>query len=624
MRKHAQSWLIKVIFLVIILVFIFWGVGTFRTHRELIIAKVNGQPIYYKEYSALLRQVIESYRSRFKDFNENWIKRLNLKQTVLDQLIERRLILQEAQKMGLKVSDTELWQRITSYRVFQRNGQFDPNQYKSVLARYHYTPVQFETSLREDMLISRLRHIVEGLAHVSEPELYETYKWIKQKINLAFISFDPVKFGQKVKLDEGRLLDYFKKNKQKYLVPRRIKLVYLKIDIQRFLNKVNPSEREIQDYYEANKDLFFEPQRVCAKHILFRLPPNAAPEEVKKVRAKAQMVLAELKKGAKFEDMAKRYSDDKASAKQGGDLGCFPRGVMVKPFEKAAFGLKKGAISDLVRTRFGYHIIKVYDIKPARTKSLSEVKDKIVQKLEQEKAKEKALKAANRLYAQAVLDKSLIKAAQKAHLAIETSGYISPRNWPSSLPSGLKKDILALSQGEISAPLETPKGYLLCQVVEERPQHLPTFDEVKEQVKADFLREEGQKMALKAAQKVLEEIKKGKKLEEVARNCNEKVENTGLFSPGWIPKVGFDLKVEKDLFSLTTKQPLLNYVAKINGKFYVFFLKERKDVDESLYEKEKDNFKKRFLEQRRAIVFNTWLRKLRERAKIEIKENVIE
>ncbi len=624
MRRHAQSWIIKAIFAVIILVFIFWGVGSFRARHEVVVAKVNGEPIYYRDYISLFRQIIEGYRARFKDFNEDWIKRLHLKQTVLDQLIERKLLLQEAQKMGLTVSEAEVWKRIASYRTFQKNGKFDPKLYASVLARYHYTPAQFEKSLREDLIIAKLRHLIEGLAHISEKEVYEAYTWIKQKINLKFLEFNPEKFSKEVKSNPEAIKKYFVAHKGEYVIPKQLKLAYLNINYADFLDQIQPTDKEIKDYYETNKDQYFEPKRVCARHILFRVSPNASREEVEKIKKKAESVLKQIKQGADFAKLAKKYSDDKATAARGGDLGCFPQGVMVRPFEQAAFALQKGEVSNLIRTRFGFHIIQVYDIKEARTKPLREVKNEIVQKIKQERAKEQALTVANRIYAEAILEKSLKKAATKYQKEIKETGYFPINNLPSMFPSNLKKELINRKKGEIIAPLEMAKGYILVQVLDQKPQRMPSFEEVKDKVEKDWVREEAKRMAKKVAEDILVKLQKGKDIKGLLAKYNLKEKETGFFSPGWIPKIGFNFKVEKDLFSLTSKHPILNYVAEINGKFYIFILKGRQGVKKEDYEKEKDKFKQGLLAQRRAIAFQTWVKELRKKAKIKIKKELIQ
>ena len=616
MRRHAKSWIIKAAFAIIIIVFVFWGVGSFRARRATILAYVNGEPIYYKEFYNTYRQVLENYRARFKEFDEEWIKRLNLKQTVLEQLIERKLILQAAKKMGLMVSDMELWETISNYKIFQKDGKFDLKRYQMVLSHYHYTPAEFEQSLREDLIIKRIREIFKDLAQVSDLEAYETYRWLNQKINLEFVTFEPNQFIKEIKPKETDLKKYFEDHKERYEIPRKLKLVYLKISSKEFLEKINLTDEEIEKYYEANKDIFYEPKKVCARHILFRVASDAPKEKVEKVKKKAEEVLSKLKKGEDFVKLAKEYSEDKATAERGGDLGCFPRGVMVKSFEDAVFSLKKGEISEPIRTKLGFHIVKVYDIKEERTKPLKEVKKHIIMVLKKEKAKEMAFNTANRIYAEAILENDLRKAAKKYKKTIQETDFFSEKNWPLQIPHNLKDQILSLKKGGISSPLKSKESYFLIQLKDEKPKHLPTFDEVKEKVKEDFIKEEARKRAKEKAEKTLNALKKGEKIKL-------KWTETGFFSPDEpIPKIGFYLK-QKELFFLDKNQPYFNDIAEIGNKFYLFKLKSRKKVNKADYEKEKEEFKKRLLIRRQIALFQAWVRQLREKAEIKIRKEML-
>jgi peptidyl-prolyl cis-trans isomerase D len=622
MRRHAQSWLIKFVFLIIIVVFIFWGVGSFRSRKASVLAYVNGEPIYYEEFLTIYRQVIESYRARFKDFNEDWVKRLNLKQTILDQLIERRLLLQEAKKIRLIVTDEEVWQIINQYPIFQKEGQFDQKIYELFLAKYHYTPKQFENSLKEDLIIFKLRNLVQGLVHISNTEVYETYKWLNQKINLEFIVFDPKDFKKEIKLDEKGIRKYFKEHKDSYAIAPKLKLEYVKISTHQFLKEIKLTEGEIEKYYKINENMFFEPKKVCARHILFSVPKKAPKEEVEKIKKQAEAVLAKIKGGEEFITLAKKYSKDKATAKKGGDLGCFSFGEMVKPFEKALFSLKKGEFSNLVKTDLGFHVIKVYDIKNERIKPLVEVKDQIIKLLKEEKAVEKALKQANHIYALAVLENNLNKGAKTYKEAVAETDYFNKQNWTPKLPKELGEKVLSLKKGEISAPLKVGNEFFLVQIKEEKPKIFPNFAEVEEKVKVRWLAQEVEKYAKKEAEKILN---LWEKQEKIPSKYQKKIQETGFFSPQIaIPKVGFSPDVQRDLFFLTLTSPYLRYVAKINGKFHIFKLKAYQEIDKAQTKKEKEDFKKDLLTKRQLSVFHAWLNDLRQRAKIKSKKEMLE
>ena len=624
MRKHATSWLIKFVFLVIIIVFIFWGVGSFRARRASILAYINGEPLYYKEFALAYEQVINSYRARFKGFNEDWIKRLNLKKTVLDSLIERKLIIQVAKKMGVSASEDQVREIITHYSVFQKNGRFDPILYQTILGQHHYTPAQFEENLKRDLILSYLRNAIQGLAHISEKEAYEAYKWQKQQINLQFVTFKPEAFNKKVNVSEEKLRAYFEKHKDNYLVPRQLKIDYVNISERQFIPEIKPTNEEIEQYYKVNQSDFYQPKTVHARHILFRIPTDASKERIEKIKKKAKKVLEMAKKGEDFSKLAKRYSEDRSTAAKGGDLGWFGRNTMIKPFEDVAFSLKKGEISDLVKTRFGFHIIKVEDIKEAYTKKLPEVRTQIVQRIKKERANQMAEELANRLYAQAILDNSLKKAADDFKIPIRKTDFFSNQHHPKGIHYSLIPKILKLKRGEISPPLKTQNSYFLAQVIAEKDASVPPFSEIKKRVKEDYIKEKERELAKKAAEGFINKLKEGKEFSQLAREYKLTIQETGFFGINEnIPKIGYKPTIQRELFSLGPSRPYLDKVVEIGKNFYVLKFLKRKEPDKKAFETERESFIKDLLSVRRAIFFNSWLSNLKKGADIRIKEKSI-
>ncbi len=623
MRKHAKSWLIKVVFSVIIVVFIFWGVGSFRARRASILAYVNGEPIYHKQFASAYEQVVSSYRARFKEFNQDWIKRLNLKKTVLNSLIERTLIIQTANKMGLWVSEDEIREVIKHYPTFQKNGQFDPGLYQAVLQKHRYTPAQFEKNLMGDLILSQLRNTVQGLAHVSEQEAYEAYNWLKQRINLEFVAFRPKDFKKKIVPTKSDLKTYFEAHKRDHSMPKQIKITYVNINKRKFTPKIEPTNEEVEEYYRLNQQDFYQPKTVRARHILFRVPPDASPQRIQDARKKAMEVLEKAKGMKDFSKLAKKYSEDKANAVKGGDLGWFGRGTLVKPFEDAAFSLKKGQISDLVRTKFGFHIIKVEDVKEAYIKPLSEVKTKIAYELKQQKARDMAERLANRLYAQATLDNSLRKAANKLKVSVEETDFFSNKRYPKGIHYSLISKLLSLKKGEISAPLNTKDGYFLAQVIEEKSPSIPSFLEVKKKVKEDYIKEKSKELAKESAESFINKLKEGEEFSELAKAHKLIPQETGFFGINQnIPNIGYEPTIQRAIFSLGPSRPYLDKVAEFDGTFYILKFKAREDITKEEFEKEKETFIKELLSVRQANFFNIWLEELKKQADIKIKQEM--
>ncbi|MBW2333456.1 MAG: peptidyl-prolyl cis-trans isomerase [Deltaproteobacteria bacterium] len=215
------------------------------------------------------------------------------------------------------------------------------------------------------------------------------YSYQKEKVNIGFVSFNPRDFKGKTEVKQDEKEAYFKAHKEKYRIPEKIKIAYLVLDPSDFLDKVSITEKEISDYYELNQERFKNPKKIKARHILLKVSPDASESENKETKERALSLLKRLKNGEDFAALAKKYSQG-PTASRGGDLGYFTRGKMVKPFEKLAFSLKKGEIGGPVKTRFGWHIIRVDDIKEATVKTFSEVRNQIVTIIKNDISKEMA------------------------------------------------------------------------------------------------------------------------------------------------------------------------------------------------------------------------------------------
>ncbi|MCP4669038.1 MAG: hypothetical protein GY849_22095, partial [Deltaproteobacteria bacterium] len=359
MRKHAKSWLIKVVIAVISMVFVLYFGYSFRGREGQKIAYVNGEMISGLEYNKAYNDLVERYRRQYRGiWNENLIKVLNLKGRALDNLINQKLISREATNLGLDVTEDEIQEAIMEYPAFQVGGRFNMGRYRVLLSQNRMDPEDFEVSMGQDLLDRKLRQFLLAFGGVTDQEVLDDYTYTNEKIQISFVQFRPGPFKKSIKPDQKAMEAYFEKHREEYRVPEKIKLGYLMIDAKAFAGKVKVTDQEIEDYYEVNRDGFLEPKQVRARHILFKVGQDATDEKEKRAREMAKLVLEKAREGKDFAALAKEYSEGPSSVK-GGDLGYFSQGKMDKSFEDVAFALKKGEISDLVRTRFGYHIIKV-------------------------------------------------------------------------------------------------------------------------------------------------------------------------------------------------------------------------------------------------------------------------
>ncbi|HEJ83570.1 MAG TPA: hypothetical protein ENO25_03285, partial [Desulfobacteraceae bacterium] len=377
MRRHAKSWLIKFLIAIIALVFIFYFGYSFTSKEGVKVAEVNGEVISGMEYQRTYRELLTNLKREYGTvWNDNLIKVFDLKNRALEELIDKKIISQEARRIGMDITEKEIQDRILSYPAFQFRGQFDENRYRSLLANNRMKPENFETIIAQDMLRQKLSQFLLTFLLASDREILEQYTYMNQQVKIGFVHFAPEDFKESIQIDPDPMKNYFEEHKEAYRIPEKIKLSYITIDPDDFREKIRLDDLEIVSYYEDNMEMFTEERQVKARHILFKVDPDAPEDEEKKVKERALEVLEKAHSGSDFSELAKQYSEG-PTREDGGDLGYFSRGRMVKPFEDAAFAMEKGQISDLVRTSFGYHIIKVEDIREEKTKPLEEVREQI-------------------------------------------------------------------------------------------------------------------------------------------------------------------------------------------------------------------------------------------------------
>ena len=488
MRKNAKSWLIKFLIAVIALVFIFYFGYSFRSKEGLEVAVVNGEKISGVEYQRAYRNLLTNLQREYKTvWNDNLIEVFDLKNRALEDLIDRKIMSQEARKIGLDITEEEIRNQILLYPAFQFRGRFDENRYQSVLANNRMKPEDFEEIIAQDLLQQKLNQFLTTFLLSSDQEIQDQYTYANQKVKLSFVRFSPDEFLKKVRVDPDSMKKYFEEHKEEYRVPDRIKIAYISISPDTFRDKVKVDDQEIIDFYEDNLEMFKVAKQVKASHILFKLDENAPAEVEKKVKDKAMAVLEEARSGRKFSELAKQYSEGPTRDK-GGDLGYFSKGQMVKSFEDAAFRMKKGQISDLVRTPFGYHIIKVEDIREARTKDLKEVRDQISEILIRTKSMDLADEKALSLIDQMPYDVNLVQYANEHEVPVTTSGYFS-QDEPLPVFKGdpkLIESIFSLPKNGVSDLLEHEDVFYIIQVIDKEPSYLPDIKEVSDQVHNDY------------------------------------------------------------------------------------------------------------------------------------------
>ena len=621
MRKHATSWLIKVACFAIVIVFIFWGGYSYTEKKASRVAVVNGSYIGLREYQSMYSNLVEQMRRQFgRQFSSELVETLNLKGQALDRLINRRLILTEAGMLEFDVSREELQNAIVSYPAFQTNGQFDSLRYQQILRSNKLTPQDFEANQREDLLINKVEQFITRGTKVLESEMLSFFHHTRDRVNLAYVQIDPQDFKNQVKVDEEVVRDYFDKHRENYRLADKRNILYVRFVPQDYLAEVEVTDQEIEEFYQLHQDDYREPRKVHARHILFRISEKAKTAEIQEILDRAKKVLDLARKGDNFAELARKYSDD-STASKGGDLGYFKSDDMVKPFADSAFSLKKGEISDLVRTRFGVHIIKVEDIKEESDKPLAVVKETVRQSLKEERSREIALQRADSFIDLSRALDDLQKAAAEAGLEVKESGLFAAEEPVPQLGRHpeINEIIFALRPKEISPAFSIGDDQLVAQLVEIQDSRLEEFAEAQERIQEDWITEQSEVLARQQAQEWLETARQEGNLAEVARRNKLKINKTGLFttiSPA--PPFGNQRDMVITAFSLTPEQPVPSEVYEVDGKFIILQLEDSQPASENGFQKEKDSLAKQLLQAKKEQTFSRWINGRRQQADIKM------
>jgi peptidyl-prolyl cis-trans isomerase D len=623
-RRYATSWLIKVFFFLIVVVFIFWGGYSYREGRETEVARVDDQSISVAEYDRVYNQMLDMYRRQLGGgLSEELLQQFNLKQQALDALVDQHVISRAARELGLTASENEVQQRILDFAAFQSDGKFDRQRYLVLLQQNRLTPETFEQQIGEEISKEKLEAFVKRQTVLTEDEIVADFRFTFQRIQLAYSAFDPKNYEGQVAVDQSKLEAYHQEHQQDYQEPEKRQLSYVRFKVDEFVSQVGASEEETRQYYEENQGAYHQEQEVKARHILFSVKEDAPESEVGKVKSEAEKVMAEVRKGSDFAALAGKHSKDEATAKNGGDLGYFGRDRMVPAFSDAAFSLKPGEISELVRTPYGFHIIKVEEVRPESTKSFDQVKMEIEATLKQEKARELAFRRvtdfSDQVYAQQDLDKAA-KGFQRE--------VVTPEAWVAQtdkLPGiedaaqDFMEKVFALPEKGISDVAEVPDGFVVVRVRSIQPARTLPFESVKDRVEKDYRVAEGRDLAHKSAVELLESAKKSGSLDEAAKAGRIEVKKSDWFSRKQPDK---DLKLRGDslaqVLRLQAAQPFPEGpLTDATNRFIVCQLLGRLDPDADL-SKERASISKRLLAQKQNLAWRTWLEERKKQSEVKI------
>ena len=626
MRKQAGSWMIKVILFAIVIVFVFWGVGSFRTQEATKVATVNDEIISVAEYRRAYNNLIDQYRQRFgSSLNDGMIEMLNIKKQALDQLIDRTVLLQEAKKLDLRVSDAEVAESIMGTAIFQNNGSFDKRRYQSILAQVHLTPEEFEADQKNVLLGEKLTRIITGAAKVSEAEARQWYDWQNASVNIDYVLFEPARYLD-IKPSAEEMAAYFADQKESYKTDPMVNVRYVVFDPDNYKDQITVGEEEIMDYYDSNINDFKTEKNVEARHILIKLDPEANQEADLAAKTRAEEISKMAKDGQDFAELAKTYSEG-PTKDRGGYLGKFQQSQMVKPFADKAFSMAAGEISEPVKTQFGWHVIKVESVEDASTKTIEQSREQIIDTLTLRKTRNLAYDKAEQFYERCFEKDDLVNNAKALEMAVMETGSFS-RQGPEVLGSDkgtFATAAFALQTDEISDIQDIGGRYYLIQPTETIEAAIPEMEVVKARVEDDLIKKMQTDKARSDAEAMSADLRAGKTFEESAAGHGVGVKQTGLFTRNaTIPEIGSDPKFTEAAFRLSSAGGTSDGPVQGSAGFYLLRLSERKPPAADGFETEKDNISGMLLRQKQRTVIQDWIDARKSDSQVTIEKEYLE
>jgi peptidyl-prolyl cis-trans isomerase D len=517
---HEKKRLVQIVLALIILPFALWGVDSYRNSGgPEPLATVNDDKIGQQEFENALDQQRQRIREMAgANFDAAFFDRPEIKHSVLEGLVTQRVLTIEARKAGLMPGDEQLAQIIASIGAFQKDGQFDQQRYEAALSERGMNRLEFEARLRQDMAARQLTDAYAQNGYAAATVADRLIRLNEQQRVVAVANLNPETFLKQAQVSDADVSAYYEKNSGEFQLPERASVEYVTFSADSLQPTISVSDDEIRQYYEEHIADFGTQEQRQAAHILIATAKQASDADRQAAKAKAEEVLQLVRKSpARFAALAQQYSQDPGSASNGGDLGMFGRGAMVKPFEESVFGLKTGEVSDLVQTDFGYHIIKLRSIKPAKVQAMSEVRGAIAQRLKLQHAGDKFAELAEK-FNDTVYEQSdtLKPAAELVNATVQRGVWLSKGQAPSGLwtdkvlQAVFSEDVLKNKRN--TAAIEVGANALLAaRVTEYRPASARPLSEVASGIRKKLQRQRASELAAQQGGNLLEQLQRGEK-----------------------------------------------------------------------------------------------------------------
>ncbi|MDL1866383.1 peptidylprolyl isomerase [Betaproteobacteria bacterium PRO4] len=516
---NQKKTVVKVVLLIAVLPFMFWGVESYRSAGDAnYVAVVDGEEISRQEYDQAIRSQQENLRNMLGDkFDASLLDNPQMRLAVLENLIQEKLLRREAGKIGLTVLDSRLTAEIQNISFFHEDEKFSYQRYRDLLQRQGMSPAMFEAKMAGELMRQQLLEGITGSVVVPKSIAEKVAALSETKYEINRLTINPEQYLSQVEPDEAAIQTYYDSHRQDFTLPERVKVEYVVLSLDELAKQEQVSDEEIRKYYDEHQDEFGQAEERRASHILLSVPADATEEQKTSIRAKAEQILEQVKQDPdKLPELAAEFSEDPGSAKVGGDLGFFARGLMVKPFEDEVFQMQPGEIHGPVETPFGFHIIKLTEVKSADVASLDDVREQIGQLLQRQKVADRfgemSEDFSNIVYEQ---NDSLQPVAQMFNLPVQQSDWIDRNSKESSILANEHLLQAIFSENTIKDHFNTESvevasdTFVSARVVEHRPASAQSLGLVRDKIVELLKRQLALEMAEKEGKQKLASLQSG-------------------------------------------------------------------------------------------------------------------
>ncbi len=627
MRRH-RNWL-KWSLGLVCLAFVIFYIPDFLRNPALdaapqgSVAMVQGHEISAEEFRRTYQAQIQAYRNAYgSTMSTQLLKQLGVDQQILMQLVDERAALAEAERLNISASDAEVRQRIMLIPAFQENGAFIGEQrYQQLLTMQRLTAADFEGSVRRAIVVDKLRAAVTEWLSITDAEIDKEYRRRNDKVKLAVLSFRTDNFRPDVTASDAEIATYFDGHQEEFRVPEKRKIKYLMIDADAIRAKINIPPADVERAYNDNFEQYSTPEQLRASHILLR----TEGKEEATVRATGEDILKQARAGADFAELARKYSEDDGTKEKGGDLDFFGRGRMVPEFDNAAFALEPGQISDLIKTQYGFHIIKLVEKKGGATKTLDEVRPQLVEQLTMERAQQQVETLADRLTPQITKPADLDTVGKANALTVQETALFA-RDEPLMALGGapeLAARAFTLADGAVAGPIGMARGVAFIALTGKQDPYLPKLEEAKDKVRDVVVGQKARDLAAQKANELLAKVKGAADFEKAAKAAGYEARTTELItrdSP--IPELGISPSVSDVAFALP--QGGVSEVVSTDSGAAIVKMLEKQDVGETELTANRDQFREEMLNERRNRFFSAYMVKAKQKMKIQLNRDEIQ